>query len=334
MASRGLRTTLLGVLALAAMIAAVHVGTGGIPSGTVMHTLFGGTTATETQRRVILELRLPRVLAGALVGAAFGLGAVLQQGGLRSRELDPGILATATGAVFGAVVAERMGAGLLGSFALSALSGGVATAASVLPALRRGRLTHTALFFSGGAVNVILGSLAGLALFLGPGANATSTQAAIFWFLGGRLGFTGWDEVRLLAVVVVAALGATWALRRALDAILMGEEQAVQVGVEVARMRWIALGVSALVVAAAVQASGILLFLGLLAAYVAARLVGPSHGWVAVAAPLSGATAAVLADAMGRVMAAPGEIPMGLVTALVGGPLFFLVSRRYLGGAT
>lgn len=321
---------LLLTLALA-MLAGVALGAVPIAPGEVVgaigRALAGGGSGLADA--VIVELRLPRVVLAALVGASLALAGVLYQALFKNPLADPYILGVSSGAGLGATMVLAM---LGTSYAARAFGvpagafvGATLTIALVVRlASGRGRLDPTSLLLSGVAVSYTLSALTSFVLVF----KRQSMSSVVFWMMGGLDGAT-WGHVGMLAGMF--ALGATVPVlfHRELDVMLLGDERAGQLGVPVERFKLLALASASLVVAGAVAVSGLIGFVGLMTPHMMRLLLGPRHRLLLPASVLAGATVLVLADLLARLALAPVELPVGIVTALAGGPFFvWLLVRK------
>lgn len=334
----------LALLLLAALVVAASIGAIAIPFSETLRVLVGADGGVDpTHRRILEAIRLPRVAVAAAAGALLALAGALQQGALRNPLAEPATSGTAAGALLGASLTLFAGIGMahrfeaapdLGGWTLRILAAAAtawgATLLVVATSQATGRVAPGPLLLAGMAVNALVGAGAALFLFLGSIGQQTAATLVVGWMFGGLLSQASpLAASALLVVAAFAAVGA-WMLRRELDQILLGEEEAAAAGVPVGTIRHVALALAALATGAAVAAAGVLAFVGLLAPHLARPLVGPQHGRVAPASVLLGATLLVAADALGRFLAAPAELPAGVVTLLAGAPLLLFLLARTL----
>lgn len=320
----------LAVALVLAIIAGVAFGAVPISPGEVVsaiaHALGGGERTLADA--VVLDLRLPRVLLAALVGAALALAGVLYQALFRNPLADPYILGVSSGAGLGATVA-MMALGTsymmraigvpLGAFA----GAGLTMLLVVRLASRRGRLDPTSLLLAGMAVSYILSALTSFLLVL----DREQMSSVVFWMMGG-LQNRSWEHVASLGVMFAIGSIAPALYHRELDLMLLGDERAGQLGVSVERFKMLALASASLVVAGAVSVSGLIGFIGLMTPHMVRLALGPRHRLLLPASVLAGAIVLVVADLLARVVLAPVEIPVGIVTALAGGPFFLWILLR------
>ncbi len=274
---------------------------------------------------IVVELRLPRVVLAGLVGAALATSGAAYQTLFRNPLADPYVVGVAPGAALGAVGAIAAG---LGGLAVSAAAFASAAGAVFLVyrlAATRGRGPED-LLLAGLAAGTFFAAVLSVVLVLSHG----SLQQALAWLLGS-LGGRGWDHVRLAGPAVLAGYGLARSYARELDVLLLGEEEASSVGVPVPRVRAAVVGAATLMTAAAVASAGLVGFVGLVVPHAMRRLGGSVHAVLLPGSALWGAALLVWADLLARTAAAPLEIPVGAVTALVGVPFFLWVLWRGAG---
>lgn len=330
-------------LALAVSIAAaISLGTVAIAPTTVWEVIGHRTIgvpsrlgASVSEENIVWLVRAPRVLLAAVVGAGLAVAGVALQALVRNVLADPYLLGVTSGASFGAALAILFGVGAgLGASALtaSAFSGGLAAAACVfLLARLGGRVTAIRLVMAGVAVGYLLSAATSFVVFAADSRDGV--RAVLFWLLGS-LSQARWSELALPAAAVALATLLLVAWARRLDALALGDTTALALGVDPARLRAAALVVVALLVGAVVAVSGAIGFVGLIIPHVARRFVGSGHRQVLVAAGLLGASFLVWADVLARTAFAPRELPLGIVTAIVGAPFLFLLVRRMSASAS
>lgn len=327
---------LAGLVVLAAVVVVgVAAGSVAVAPGDTLGILLGAlglpvdrtwAAATET---IVLELRLPRVLTAVVVGAGLAVAGATFQGLLRNPLADPYVLGTASGAALGAAIAVlipvRVALLDLGLLNVLAFAGGLAAVAVVYRLGRGGPLSPlTGLLLTGYAVGSLLAAGLAMTMYLS-GANLRQ----IFAFLLGGLEGSSWLRLAITMPLVVGGSLAILARARALNGLLLGEESAAHLGVDVRRERTILLGLATLVTAAAVAVSGLIGFVGLVAPHLVRLVVGPNARHVLPLAAILGAILLVAADTVARLL---GEIPVGVVTAVIGAPFFLALIRSARGG--
>ena len=272
-------------------------------------------------------IRMPRVAMSLLVGLCLAVAGVMMQAVFGNPLAEPGVVGVSAGAALGAAVAIAAGWEFGGGWgiALCAFVAGLAATAFVYSTARReGRTEVVTLLLTGIAVNAFAG--AGLALVLFAG-DTTSREQIVFWQLGSING-TRWIEV--LPVVIIALGGtafAVWAARR-YDVLALGERSALHLGVDVERLRIASMVVIALLTSVAVAFTGIIAFVGLVIPHMMRMVVGPRHGVLIVASALAGAVLLIWCDVLARTAVGGADLPIGLMTSLVGGPFFLHLVRR------
>ncbi|MFF9015223.1 FecCD family ABC transporter permease [Streptomyces sp. NPDC014870] len=324
---------LLAALA-AAVVAGVALGSVRIPVGQVVEILTG-RAAPSPYRTIVLDVRLPRVLLGAVVGAGLAVVGAVLQALVRNRLADPFLLGISSGASSGAVLVLVLGigGGVTTTVAMpaGAFAGALLALVLVYALARRGStMTGARLVLAGVAVSYILSALS--TLFLVLSRRPEHFQEAMFWSLGG-LGSARWDTLALPSVVVALGTAVLVALARPLDLLLVGEEGATVLGLDTARFRAAVFVLASLVTAVMVSVSGAVGFVGLMAPHAARMAVGAPHRRLLPVAALGGALALILADLAARTVAAPQDIPVGVLTALIGGPLFLWLMRHRAEGS-
>jgi iron complex transport system permease protein len=326
---------MLGALLLATMTAGVAVGSVPIAPGQVwaivlnhIHPALAEPTWPAVRESIVLDARLPRVVLGAVVGAGLAACGMALQAVVRNPLADPTLLGVSSGASVGAVGVLVLGAGLFEVFTLplAAFVGALTALVAVyLLARADGRMTTVRLILAGVAVAEVLSALASLLIVSSDDPH--KAQAAVRWMLGG-LGGAMWQMVWVPAALVFVGVGVLLAVTRPLNLLYTGEEAATALGVDVHRFRAVMFVVVALMVGAMVAVSGAIGFVGLIMPHVVRMLVGADHRRALPAAALLGASFLVLCDIAARTIAGPEELPVGILTALVGGPFFLWLMRR------
>ncbi len=281
---------------------------------------------------ILLLYRLPRVIGAALVGAALGVAGVLFQGLLRNPLADPLLLGTSSGAALGATVAFLLPAAFtaywfgFGLIALLAFAGALLAVALVyLLATRNGRTPVVTLLLAGVAVSAVL--TAGQTMLITLNDRLGLRLVSLYRWISGSVNVESWTQAEVVTALVVAGVIVSILLAPTLDAFALGEEMAGHLGLSVERYKLLVVLVAALLVGAAVSISGIVGFVGLVAPHLCRLTLGPRHRLLIPATALVGATFVVVADLLARVLVAPAELPLGVLTALVGGPFFLWLLR-------
>ncbi len=310
-------TLLLG----AAIAIAVSFGAAAVP---LWQRLLLGGAWSEAQRAILLALRLPRVLAAAALGGLLGVAGVAFQALLRNPLADPYVLGVSGGASLGGVIALIAGASGLG-VPLAAFVGALASLVAIERiATSGGRLTVFTLLLTGAIFNAFS---AALIYFLQSVASREELSAIVFYLMG-RVPSPGPLTLLALWAAGLAITLALFATARDFNALTAGEEGALQLGVDVERLKRRTFVLGSLATALTVSAAGLIGFVGLVVPHLLRRLLGPDHRLLIPAAFLGGASFLVCADLAARTLAAPTELPVGVVTALLGGPFFLVLLRR------
>ncbi len=318
-----LRWLLLALVLLAMIAAGVAIGTLHLGLGDVWRGFLG--TAGPTPVAVVRELRLPRVLLAALVGAGLGGAGAALQGATRNALAEPYLLGVSGGAAVGAVLAVALHAPAA-VVPLAGFAGALAAVALTLVVARAsgGRGDARVVLMAG----VVVGAFANAAIMVAVAQADASTVRGALWWMMGSAADAGWSAVRALALYVAVGLAALLLLARAIDVLALGEDTAAGMGVDVGH---ISLGVyvaGALLAAGTVAAAGLVGFVGLLVPHLARRAGARTHRAIIGAAALAGAALVVGADLVARVALPPAELPLGAVTALLGVPFFLARLRR------
>jgi iron complex transport system permease protein len=324
------------VALLAAVLAGLAVGPAGIPPDAVLRDLLARLHLGHSEGRlsalqsaVLWELRAPRVILGALVGATLATAGGAYQAVFRNPLADPYLLGAAAGAGLGATVAIVY-VGVV-PLPLAAFAGATAAAGGAYLLGRSagdGRGTVT-LILAGVAMATLLTAVQTLLL-----QQNTENVRAIYSWLMGRLSTSGWGDVELALPYAALSIAVVLAHRRLLDVLRVGDEEAASLGVRVVRLRLLVVGAATLGTAAAVAVSGLIGFVGIVVPHAVRLLAGSSYRVVLPLSALFGAAFLVLADVIARTAIEPAELPIGVVTACIGAPFFIVVLRtsRAVGG--
>ena len=329
----------LAILLVASVLVAVAAGSVGISPLTTVRLVawkFGLAdrpyvpVSTEV---ILFQLRLPRVILAVIVGLALAIAGTLFQGLFRNPLADPAIVGVSSGAALGAIAVIVAGGGaLFGGLgvSLAAFVGGMVTATFVYRLARVGPAVNVAtLLLAGIAVAAMISAVMSLVMsFAGE-----EIRSIYFWLLGG-LSARGWSAVEVVGPLILLGSAGAVLLIRDLNLVSLGEERAAQLGMDVDRFKWQAVALGALLAGAAVSVAGVIGFVGLMTPHVMRLVVGADHRRLLPAVLLAGPVFLVLADLVARVVIAPQELPLGAVTALVGGPFFLYLLRRERGKAS
>lgn len=327
---RSVSRRLLGVVVLTASLTvfclfSIAVGAKPISLDTVIDAVFSYNPEV-TDHLIVRELRTPRTLTGVLVGAALGVAGALMQGVTRNPLADPGLLGVNAGAAF-AVVLAIWGLGLssISSLVWFAFIGAAIASVVVyaLGSMGRGGATPVRLALAGAALSALLAALTGAVTLLD---QATLDQFR-FWAVGSLAG-RDLDVVTQMAPFIVAGLLVAVAVTRSLNALALGEDAARALGTRVGWTRFVAAVAVTLLCGAAVAATGPIGFVGLVVPHAVRVWFGPDQRWLVPASALAGPTLLVGCDIVGRMVARPGEVQVGIMTAAIGGPAFVGLVRR------
>ncbi|MEP7289438.1 MAG: iron ABC transporter permease [Chloroflexota bacterium] len=325
----------LGVLLLGSIILSAANGPANIAYGDVVRLLLHGVglpvglDLPQSSYVIVTTIRLPRILIGAVVGAALACSGATMQGVFRNPLADPGLLGVTAGGGFGAVLVIVTGLATLNLWVLPAAAFAGAFGTTILVyalSTVRGQSDTTTLILAGVAVSALLGALTTILILFA--RSYLAIQEALSWLFGGLQG-RGWDHLIIATPPVLAALLVTFAYSRDLNLLLSGEETAQALGVNVPRTRLILLLLSSLMTGAAVSIAGGIAFVGLMIPHALRLVVGPDYRVLLPASALGGAVFLVLTDTVSRLILQPEELQVGILTALIGAPFFlFLLWQR------
>jgi iron complex transport system permease protein len=287
-------------------------------------------------QRIFIQLRVPRAILCLLVGASLGTGGTLMQALFRNPIVEPGLVGTSSGAAFGAAMFYVFGVLLNSSLGgwtlpLAACAGGVLSTYLVFALAHtknEGRSSILRLLLTGLAINALFMSGIGFLSYI---ARDPQARSIIYWNLGTISG-ADWNAVSAVGTTTVIGLLAAVVCAKPLNALMIGEEEAVALGVNVGRLKWIVLSINVLMVAVATAFTGVISFVGLIVPHILRMLRGPDNRFLIFGSALLGGTLMSVADLIARLLLRPAELPIGVVTAVVGVPVFLslLRSREYL----
>lgn len=317
-----------------ATLAAVSVGAVVVSPGSVVAAIAAPLglqspwDVTDQQAAVVSMIRLPRVLLGVVVGASLAISGALLQGLFRNPLADPGLVGVSSGAAVGAASMIVLGPVIGGVLpdvlrpfltTVGAFAFGLATTVIVYRiATRRGRTSVATMLLAGIAVNALCGAAIGLLVLV---ADDGQLRDITFWTLGG-LGGATWKSVLIVLPLLAVVLGSIRRLANPLNAMLLGEAEARYLGIDTEAVKKRIVVLAAVAVAAATSFAGLIGFIGLVAPHIVRLTLGPDHRSLLPASALTGATLLVVADVLARTVLIPSEIPLGIVTALCGAPVF------------
>jgi len=282
----------------------------------------------ECYEQIILMIRVPRMLTALLVGAALAIAGVIFQAVLRNPLADPYIIGTSAGAGLGASIAFALGTYAVwfrfSLVSLFAFIGAVVVAFLVYNIARVGKGTSvTTLILAGFAIGAMLSGIIHFLMLI----NERSLLQISLWLMGS-VSSTSWEQLAVAAPVILIGITVACFFTTDLDALLLGDEQAAHIGLNVERSKLLLIMLGSLIVAVAVSISGLIGFVGLVAPHVTRILLGPGHRLLVPTSALLGALLLMLADLGARMVLAPAEIPVGIVTAIVGTPFFIYLLRQ------
>ncbi len=325
----------LSVLITAAVLTSLSLGPVPIPAAEVAsillaHLGFDLADFGRTEQLVVEQIRLPRILVGAMVGMALGVSGATMQGLFRNPMADPGIIGVSAGGAVGAVVAIATGAAGLFFIALPTFAFVGAIMASLLVygiAAFGGRFSMATLLLAGVAVNAFLGAVVSAIIILVPDNGAL--REILFWLAGG-LESRSWEHFRIATPLILGATVFIVLMSRDLNLLMLGDDEARSMGVRVGITRLTLLGAAALATGAAVAVSGTIAFVGLVTPHILRLMLGPDHRVLIPMSALGGAVFVILADTVARTVVQPAEFPVGVLTAFVGAPffIFLLINNR------
>jgi iron complex transport system permease protein len=291
-----------------------------IPHVDVGYTSVFAFDVPSTEQTIVGKIRLPRIVLGAVVGFALATAGTVMQGFFRNPMADPSIIGVSSGAAVGAVAVLALS--LAVPLQLAAFVSALATAFVVyLIATQNGRTPVATLLLAGVAVQTFLGAIISYLLL----QSGESMEEVVIWLMG-HLQNSQWSEVEVTLPLAVLFFLGLLAYARDLNVMLLGEEDAHALGIEVERTKRLLLGGSAVITAAGVAVAGVIGFVGLIVPHIMRLVVGPDHRILIPTSALAGATFLVTADTLAR--AGPAEVPVGIVTAAIGAPFFLFLLRR------
>ena len=334
--ARRLRWLLVALLAVTAA-ASLATGAAGTSLWSALGALLRGEALPLADQIVLWQIRAPRTLMGIAVGAALAVSGALMQGLFRNPLADPGIVGVSAGAGLGAIAAIVLGgllpAGLaaaLGFYVtpVAAFAGSwVSTLLLYRVATREGRTSVAVMLLAGIALGALTGAASGVLVYM---ADDNQLRDLTFWSMGSLAGAT-WTKVLVGLCVIAPALAAAPWLARGLNALALGEAAAYHMGIRIQRVKNLAILAVAAATGAAVAMSGGIGFIGIVVPHLLRLASGPDHRELLPNAALLGATLLLLADVIARIVIAPAELPIGIVTAILGGPFFLWILLRQRG---
>ncbi|MEV6279793.1 iron ABC transporter permease [Nocardia sp. NPDC051832] len=332
------RTTLVFALAIAALVvlALVSAAVGQVPTtpaevaGSIAHRIgldWGPMPGHPAGEVTLWEVRFPRVILAMLVGAALATAGALLQGVFANPLAEPGVIGVSAGAAVGAGAVIVVGGAFVAAWSVAAAAfvGGLITTLMVyLLSRSNGRTEVVTLVLTGVAINAFAGGLIAFLLFI---ATPAARDQIVFWQLGSLNGAT-WDAVRVVAPLTLIGVAAAILIAARLDLLALGESAARHLGVDVERLRRNVIVIVAVLATAGVAFSGIILFVGLIVPHLVRMLVGPAHRVLIPLSAILGAVVLLASDVGARSLVDNADLPLGMLTSLIGGPFFFWLLRR------
>lgn len=318
---------LLALLCLGCLTS-VSLGQYYIPFGEVWSLLLAGPQ-DGIASSVMWDVRIPRICLGILVGASLGVAGALMQAVFANPLAEPSIIGVTAGAGVGAAVVIVFELTFLGTFTVpfgAFVSAVLATFVIYQLARFRGKVAVLNLILTGIAINAVCGAIISFMIYLAP---TTNREQIIFWQMGSLNG-SQWKHVWVVLPITIVGVLIALQLGRTLDTLALGERAATHTGVDVSRLRIFAIGASTILTAGAVAFAGLIGFVGLIVPHVLRTIVGPENKILIPASALAGAVLIVIADLAARTMIPFADLPIGIFTALVGGPTFFVLLRRMM----
>ncbi|MDR7123842.1 iron ABC transporter permease [Pseudotabrizicola sp. 4114] len=327
---------LSGALVLTALLSLSH-GASGVSLGSLVQALTSGEAMPARDRLILWEIRLPRMLTGVLVGASLAVAGAVMQGLFRNPLADPGLVGVGAGAGLGAVLAIVLG-GLAPLWLTQAvgyhlvsvaafLGGWASTLILYRVATRSGRTSVATMLLAGIALGALAGAVTGVLVYI---ADDRQLRDLTFWGLGS-LGGASWPKLMAAGPVMLLALVAAPFLARGLNGLALGEAAAHHIGLPVQRVKAVAILTVAAATGAGVAIAGGIGFIGIVVPHLLRLATGPDHRFLLINAGLAGATLLLLADLIARSIIAPAELPIGIVTATLGAPVFLWILLRRRG---
>ena len=327
----------LAALLIVICIASLAIGASGTSLWGALHKLAAGEELTQMEQVVLWDIRLPRMILGVCVGASLAVSGAVMQGLFRNPLADPGIVGVTAGAGLGAVTAIVLGGllplGIMAAvgFWLVPLAAFIGCWAATLllyrVSTRRGRTSIATMLLAGIALGALAGAVSGVLIYV---ADDSQLRDLTFWSLGSLAGAT-WTKTLVAVPVIGGALAVATTIAHGLNGLAFGESTASHMGIPVQRVKNIAILVVAAATGAAVAVSGGIGFIGIIVPHLLRLATGPDHEPLLINAALFGASLLLIADVVSRVIIAPAELPIGIVTAILGAPIFLWILLRRRG---
>lgn len=332
------------ILALTAAVIAVTmcisvaIGSVDVPPGTIVRILVNKIMKQEVfhmvwerkTENIIWNIRFPRVLMAFMVGSGLSLCGVLMQALTKNSLADPYVLGISSGASAGAVCVIVLGAfRFLGGYAVmfgATLGAALSITLSMRIASVRGRITSTQLVLAGIATAALFSAITNLIVY-GNNTGSDKTKTALYWMVGSLSGTT-WSQLKYVAVVFALTTAAILLFAKELDVLLLGDDIAENLGMDVRRLKWVIIIMSTVLTGVVVSVSGVIGFIGLVIPHIMRSVIGSGHKRLIPLVILAGGLFAMIADLISRVIIAPEELPIGVVSAFFGAPFFLYLIRK------
>ena len=316
------------VITMIVFLVSISIGTEYIPITQVLKILFNDPKAQDTYKLIIKGIRLPRIILSFLVGSGLAISGVIFQGVIRNPMVDPYIVGISAGAGTGVTIAIISGFSLnfmgVDTLPLMAFLGAVITVYIVYQLAKvKNKLPVMTFLLAGVAMGFVLNAIQSFLMVL----DANNMHKIIYWLMGS-IASGGWHEVKIMLPYFIAGLIPIIFYLKDLNLVLLGEESAQHLGVDVERVKKILIVAATLVTASVVSVSGSIGFIGLIVPHIARMLIGPDHRKMLPLAAFIGGTFLLISDDIARSLIPPLEIPVGIITALAGGPYFIYLLRK------
>lgn len=294
--------------------------------------IFSSDAELDLTERIFLDIRLPRAIACVIVGASLAMSGVLMQALFRNPIVEPGLIGTSSGSAFGAALYFVLGATFsfnagIWTLPIAASAGGTLATVIVFMLSRRqqeGRSSVVSLLLTGIAVNAIFLSGVGFMSYI---ARDPQARSITFWNLGTLSG-ASWNSVLIISISTIGCLFFALRQTKYLNALMMGEEEALLLGVNIRRLQLLVMAINIVLVAVATAFVGVISFVGLIVPHLLRLVQGSDNRYLLVSGALAGGILLTVADLVARLALAPAELPIGIVTSVVGVPVFLFLLRR------
>lgn len=317
------------VLLIGAIISSVALGQYYVPVPDLPRIFLAGPDQEGLTGSVIWSIRIPRIVLGLLVGASLGVAGTLMQAVFANPLAEPSIIGVTAGAGVGAAVVIVFNISLLGTFTVplgAFLSAVLVTAIIYQLAKSQGKVAVVNLILTGIAINAVCGAIISFMVYLAP---TTNREQVIFWQMGSLNG-SQWKHVWVVLPIAIIGVLASMQLGKKLDVLALGERAAGHTGINVVQLRIVAIAASTVLTAGAVSFAGLIGFVGLIIPHLLRTITGPENNILLPASALGGALLITIADLLARTLIPFADLPIGIFTALIGGPTFFVLLRRMM----